>query len=148
VQQTEWSRQYALSPSHELADSGCQNRTVSVVWTAQTSRAQDSAAIYLPGCISVWNPSKLPHRSSLGDPYLSRFFLPFLCFIPNVVTHFWTPCLLEDWQKQMKEIFFRNPVWAVFCSLYPSPLLPKSSGFLRLIRSLHNAKFISFLAGL
>jgi hypothetical protein len=48
----------------------------------------------------------------------------------------------------MKEIFFRNPVWAVFCSLYPSPLLPKSSGFLRLIRSLHNAKFISFLAGL
>ena len=40
-------------------------------------------------------------------------------------------------------IFF-NPVWAVFCSLYPSPLLPKLSGFLRLIRSLHNAKFIPF----
>ena len=44
VQQTERSRQCALSPSHKLDDSGCQHRTVSVVWTAQTSRAQDSAA--------------------------------------------------------------------------------------------------------
>jgi hypothetical protein len=71
------SRQCALSPCHELADSGCQHRTVSVVWTTQTSRAQDSAAIYLPGCISVWNPSKPQHHSSLGNPYPSRFFLPF-----------------------------------------------------------------------
>jgi len=70
--------------------------------------------------------------------------VPFMDPMRFVVTHFWTPCLLENWQKQMKKIFFRNPVWAVFCSLYPSPLLPKSSGFLRLIRSLHNAKFIPF----
>ena len=77
VQQTERSHRCALSSSHEWADSGCQHRTVSVVWTAQTSRAQDSAAIYPPGCISVWNPSKLQHRSSLGTPYPSQFFLPF-----------------------------------------------------------------------
>ena len=69
-------------------------------------------------------------------------------FVVIVVTRFLTPCLLEDWQKQMKEIFFRNLVWTVFCSLYPSHLLPKPSGFLRLIRSLHNAKFIPFLFGL
>jgi len=84
VQQTEWRRQCALSPSHKLADSSCQHRTVSVVCTAQTSRAQDSAAIYLPECISVWNPSKPQHRSSLGNPYPSRFFFPFLCFIPKI----------------------------------------------------------------
>jgi len=77
VQQMQRSRQCELSPRHELADFGCQHRTVSVVWTAQTSRAQDSAAIYLPGCISVWNPSKSQHRSSRGNPYPSRFFLPF-----------------------------------------------------------------------
>jgi hypothetical protein len=79
VQQIERSRQCALSSRHELADSGCQHRTVSFVWTAQTSRAQDSAAIYLPGCISVWNPSKPQHRTSLGNPYPSWFFLPFFC---------------------------------------------------------------------
>jgi hypothetical protein len=79
VQQTEWSRQCALSPHHELANSGCQHRTVSVVWTAQTSRAQNSVAIYLPGCIQVWNLSKPQHRSSLGNPYPLRFFLPFFC---------------------------------------------------------------------
>jgi len=81
----ERSRQCALSPSHELADSGCQHRTVSVVWTAKTSCAQDSAAIYLPGCISVWNPSKPQHRSSLGNPYLSRFFLSF--FVLHTKNH-------------------------------------------------------------
>jgi len=48
--------------------------------------------------------------------------------------------------KTEKKIFFRNPVLAVFYFLYPSPLLPKSSGFLRLIRSLHNAKFIPSLS--
>ena len=77
MQQTERSRQCTLSPSHELADSGCQDRTVSVVWTAQTSRAQYSVAIYLPGCISVWNPFKPQHCSSLGNPYLSIFFALF-----------------------------------------------------------------------
>jgi hypothetical protein len=41
-------------------------------------------AIYLSGCISVWNPSKPPRRSSLRDPYLSLFFLPFLWFIPKI----------------------------------------------------------------
>jgi len=85
MQQTERSRQCVLSPSHELADSGCQHRTVSVVWTAQTSCAQDSAAIYLPGCISVWNPSKPQHHSSLENPYLSRFFLPF--FVLHTKNH-------------------------------------------------------------
>jgi len=92
VQQTKWSRQCALSPSHELADSGCQHRTTSVVWTAQTSRAQDRAAIYLPGCISVWNPSKPQHRSSLENPYLSRFFLPFFVLhTKNHATYFTQP---------------------------------------------------------
>jgi len=86
-----WARscRCALSPSHELADSGCQHRTVSVVWTAQTSCAQDSAAINLPGCISVWNPFKQQHSSSLGNPYLSRFFLPFFVFhTKNHATYF------------------------------------------------------------
>jgi hypothetical protein len=92
MQQTERSSQCALSPSHELANSGCQHRTMSVVWTAQTSRAQDSAAIYLPGCISVWNPSKPQHRSSLGNPYPSRFFLPFFVLhIKNHATYFTQP---------------------------------------------------------
>jgi len=85
VQQMERSRQCALSPSHELTDSGCQHQTVSVVWTAQTSRAQHSAAIYIPGCISVWNPSKPQHRSSLENPYPSRFFLPF--FVLHIKNH-------------------------------------------------------------
>jgi hypothetical protein len=75
----ERSRQCALSPRHELTDSGCQHRTVSIVWTAQTSRAQDSAAIYLPECITVWNPSKPQHRSSLGNPYPLRVFFAFFC---------------------------------------------------------------------
>jgi hypothetical protein len=45
----------------------------------------------------------------------------------------------------MKEIFFRKLCLSCFLLFfYPSPLLPKSSGFLRLIRSLHNAKFIPF----
>jgi hypothetical protein len=79
VQQTERSRQCALSPHHELADSGCQHRTMSVVWNAQTSSAQDSAAIYLPGCISVWNLSKPQHRSNLRNPYPSWFFFSFFC---------------------------------------------------------------------
>jgi len=92
VQQTERSRQCALSPSHELADSGCQHRTVSLVWTAQTSHAQDSAAIYLPRCISVWNPSKPQHRSSLGNPYPSRFVLPFFVLhTKNHATYFMQP---------------------------------------------------------
>ena len=84
----------------------------------------------------------------------------------SVVTYFWTPrvgdgvylfwtecrslthvCWKIDKNRE-RNIFFRNPVWAVFCSLYPSPLLPKSSGFLRLISSLHNAKFVPSLSGL
>ena len=92
LHQTERSRQCALSPSHELADSGCQHQTVNVVWTAQTSRAQDRAAIYLPGCISIWNPSKPQHRSSLGNPYLLRFFLPFFVLhTKNHATYFTQP---------------------------------------------------------
>jgi hypothetical protein len=85
MQQTERSCHCALSPSHELADSDCQHRIVSVVWTAQTSRAQDSAAIYLPGCILVWNPSKPQHCSNLGNPYLSRVFLSF--FVLHTKNH-------------------------------------------------------------
>jgi hypothetical protein len=85
MQQTERSRRCALLTSHELADSDCQHRIISVVWTAQTSRAQDSVAVYLPGCISVWNPSKPPRRSSLGDPDLSRLFLPF--FVLHTKNH-------------------------------------------------------------
>jgi len=92
MQQTERSRQCALSLSHELADFGCQHWTVSVVWTAQTSRAQDSATIYLPGCISVWNPSKPQHRSSLGNPYPLWFFLPvFVLHTKNHTTYFTQP---------------------------------------------------------
>jgi hypothetical protein len=89
VQQTERSRRCALSPSNELVDFGCQHRTVSIVWTTQTSRAQDSTAIYLPGCISLWNPSKHPRRFSLGDPYLSLFVLLFFVFhTKNHATYF------------------------------------------------------------
>ena len=95
VQQTEQSRRCALSPSYELADSGCQHRIVSVVWTAQMSRAQDSVAIYLPGCISVWNPSKPQHRSSLENPYHSRFFLPFFVLhTKNHATYFTQPKII------------------------------------------------------
>jgi hypothetical protein len=90
----------------------------------------------------------------------------------SVVTHFWTPRARDNvylfrtkcksvahiagkLTKMEREIFIylfiylffsRNPVWAVFCSLYPSPLLPKSSGFLRLTRGLHNAKFFPLLS--
>jgi hypothetical protein len=63
-----------------------------VTWTAQTSRAQDSAAIYLPGCISVWNPSKPQHHSSLGNPYPLRVFLPFFVLhTKNHATYFMQP---------------------------------------------------------
>jgi len=86
----------------------------------------------------------------------------------SVVTHFWTPrardnvylfrtkcksvahiCWKIDKNRERNIylfIYFRNPVWAVFCSLYPSPLLPKSSGFLRMTRGLHNAKFVPLLS--
>jgi len=81
-----------------------------------------------------------------------------------VVTHFLTPCARDGvylfWTKcrslahvcwridksRERNIFFRNLVWVVLCSLYPSPLLPKSSGFLRLTRGLHNAKFVPSLS--
>jgi len=38
--------------------------------------------------------------------------------------------LLRNWQKWRRKKCFLNPVWAVFCPLYPPPLLPKSLGFL------------------
>ena len=59
VQQTEQSCQCAWSPNHEFAGSGCWHRTKSVLWTAQTSRAEYIAAIYPLRCMAVWNPSKL-----------------------------------------------------------------------------------------
>jgi hypothetical protein len=81
----------------------------------------------------------------------------------TVVTQFWTPragdgvylfwtkcrslahiCQKIDKSTERNILFFLNLVWAVFCSFYPSPLLPKSSGSLRLIRSLHNAKLVLF----
>ena len=111
--------------------------------------------------ISVWSPIWSP--PVLWLPFLSRSAVETL-----VVTHFWTPrardnvylfrtkcksvahiCWKIDkkWREKYLFIyFFRNPVWAVFCSLYPSPLLPKSSGFLRLTRGLHNAKFVPLLS--
>jgi len=113
VQQMEQSRQCALSPSHELADSGCQHRTVSVVWTAQMSRAQDSAAIYLPGCISVWNPSKPQHHSSLGNPYLSRFFGLFLCFIPKITQ----PTSRNQKLQFETSIFLKQILYCFLCYL-------------------------------
>jgi len=85
VQQTKRSHRYVLSANHEFAGSGCQHRTVSVVWTAQTSRAQYIMAKYLSGCVAVWNPSKPPRRFSLGDLYLSYFFFLFLCFIQKIM---------------------------------------------------------------
>jgi hypothetical protein len=38
--------------------------------------------------------------------------------------------LMKNWHKQRRKECFSNPVSVVFCSLYPSSLLPKSSGFL------------------
>jgi len=47
--------------------------------------------------------------------------------------------------KANERNIFLKTLFEMFSALfYPSPLLPKSSGFLRLIRSLHNAKFIPF----
>jgi hypothetical protein len=48
-------------------------------------------------------------------------------------------------KAEEKEICFSKTLFELFSALfYPSPLLPKSPGFLRLIRSLYNAKFIPF----
>jgi len=113
VQQTKQSRRCALSPSHELANFVCQHRTMSVVWTAQTSRAQDSAAIYLSGCISVWNPSKPPRRSSLGEPYVSRFFLLFLWFIPKITQ----PTSIARNYKLKHKFFSKKILYCVLCYL-------------------------------
>ena len=85
MQQKERSRRCALWPNHEFVISGCQHRTVSIVWTAQTSGAQYIAAIYLLGCIAVWNPSKPPRRFSFGDRYLSCFLCPF--FVLHTKNH-------------------------------------------------------------
>ena len=44
-----------------------------------------------------------------------------------------------------RNIYIFLTLFELFSALfYPSPLLPKSLGFLRLIRSLYNAKFILF----
>jgi hypothetical protein len=52
-------------------------------------------------------------------------------------------------KAEEKEIFFFLTLFELFSALFIlSPLLPKLSGFLRLIRSLHNAKFIPSLSGL
>jgi hypothetical protein len=52
-------------------------------------------------------------------------------------------------KAEEKEIFFFRTLFELFSALFIlSPLLPKLSGFLRLIRSLHNAKFIPSLSGL
>jgi len=48
-------------------------------------------------------------------------------------------------KAEEKEIFFFEPCLSCFLLFFILPLLlPKSSGFLRLIRSLHNAKFVPF----
>jgi len=49
-------------------------------------------------------------------------------------------------KAEEKEIYiYFLTLFELFSALfYPSPLLPKSLGFLRLIRSLYNAKFIPF----
>jgi hypothetical protein len=119
----ERSRQCALSPSHELADSGCQHRTVSVVWTAKTSCAQDSAAIYLPGCISVWNPSKPQHRSSLGNPYLSRFFLPFFVLHTKNHTNYFTQSKITFWNINFCLKFFFYCFWCYLVAAWFSHTL-------------------------
>jgi hypothetical protein len=51
--------------------------------------------------------------------------------------------------KVERNFFFSKPCLSCFMLFFnPSPLLPKSSGFLRSIRSLHNAKFVPSLSGL
>ena len=62
--------------------------------------------------------------SFLG-PTCWRWCVPLLNWV-----HEFSSCLLEDWQKQRRKKCFSNPVWTVFCPLYPPSLLPKSSGFL------------------
>ena len=68
------SRWYARWPNHEFVDFGCRHRTMSVVWTAQTSRAGYIAAIYPLRCRAAWNPSKPPRHSSFVHRYLWRIF--------------------------------------------------------------------------
>jgi hypothetical protein len=87
----EQSRRCALSANNEFACFGCQHRTMSAVWTAQTSHAQYIAAKYLPGCVAVYNPSKQPCRSSLGNLYLSYCFLSFFVLhTKNHATYFYS----------------------------------------------------------
>jgi hypothetical protein len=90
----------------------------------------------------------------------------------SVVTHFWTPHARDNvylFRTKCKSVahicwkfdkngerniylfilffsFFETLFELFSASLYPSPLLPKSSGFLRLTRGLHNAKFIPLLS--
>ena len=71
------SRWYARWPNHEFVDFGCRHRTMSVTWTAQTSRAGYIAAIYPLGCKTAWNPSKPPRHSSFVHRYLWHIFWPF-----------------------------------------------------------------------
>ena len=72
--------------------------------------------------------------------------------VSGVVTHFWTLRAGDGvylfWTKcrSVAHVFrkidksggerniFSNPVWGVFYSFYPPPLLPKSSGFLDWLR--------------
>jgi hypothetical protein len=116
------ARRCVLSAKHEFAGFGCQHRTVSVVWTAQMSRAQYIAAKYLPGCVAVWNPSKPPCRSSHGDLYLSRFVWPFFVIhTKNHATYFHSDKL--DFKSYM--FFLKNIILFSMlpscCMIFPHP---------------------------
>jgi hypothetical protein len=83
------SRRCVWSPNHEFVGSGYRHRTVSVVRTAQTSRAQYIASIYLPRWMAVWIPVKPSPLPSLLNHYLSHIFLLFfLCHTKNHATYF------------------------------------------------------------
>jgi len=113
VQQMKQSCRCAWSSNHEFVGSGCRHRTVSVVWTAQTSCAQYIAAMYPPGCMAVWNPSKPPHHSSLVDRYLSRIFWP--CFVLHIKNH---ATYFHSDKLDFKTIFLKRNI--ILFSMLPS----------------------------
>ena len=56
--------------------------------------------------------------------------------------------IVEDLTKAKKKEMFFEPYLSCFLPSLSSPFAAKVVRFLRLIRSLHNAKFVSFLFGL
>ena len=137
VHQTKRSRQCAWSPNHKFVGSGCWHRTVSIVWTAQTSHAQYIEVIHPPGCMAVWNSSKLSRHSSLGDHYLSCTYLPFFVFhFKNHTTYF------HSENFDFITIFFKKNI--VLFSMLPSCLVIFPHSPRNIVMSIVPFEFVMF----